>query len=109
VAFTDTNCDRNGIGKSADMMLFGMRAISLSLMSLQVAKDTLIFTVQRNRWDDNTVAEQYLRWLRSIGPEGKLTLNWDSFAAHKDAAIIDLVKTLNIDIILILLGMTDTC
>jgi hypothetical protein len=43
-----------------------------------------------------------------VGPEGKITLIWDSFTAHKDVRIIEVANSLNIDIILIPSGMTDT-
>jgi hypothetical protein len=75
--------------------------------ALPVSPD-LHITHSINGWTNQLIADQYLRYMRRyVGGRTRFVLLWDVFSAHRDARIMRIARSLNIELIFIPAGQTD--
>jgi hypothetical protein len=74
-----------------------------------ISRGELVLSHQENGWTDESVADQYLHWLRERYGERQIVLIWDIFPAHRTEWIKSLARELGIKLDFIPAGMTGEC
>jgi hypothetical protein len=72
------------------------------------ASQQLHLTHSENGWTNGVVAKEDLKWLRQKNGHAPICLLWDVFSAHRDTEVKDLAAELDIQLIFIPAGQTDT-
>jgi hypothetical protein len=74
-----------------------------------ISRGELVLSHQENGWTDESVADQYLRWLHERYGERETVLIWDIFPAHRTQKIKSQARELSVKLDFIPAGMTGEC